>query len=536
MHDILIHGGLVIDGTGAPAARLDVAIDGARIAGLRKRSEARAALKVDAKGMVVCPGFVDIHTHSDLHLLSNPLAESKIRQGVTTELLGNCGGSAAPLIGRAREALADYARHLGVEVDWTSMDEYLLRLANLRTSVNVATLVGAETLRLGIVGPNNVPASEDQLAQMNGLLGESMLQGAFGVSSGLIYAPGCYASTEELISLASTSAVMGGFYASHIRGEGRPLVGAVREAIRIGREARSRVQISHHKACGKPNWGLVNTTLKLIEEARAEGVDVAVDVYPYTASSTTLDTILPPWAREGGREATIARLRSAEAREKIKAELPVPTDTWENVVADDGWENIVVTGFRLEKNRKFENRSVAGIAKELGRGNADTAFDLLIEENLGLWAVFHEMSEDDVKKVIGSPLAAIGSDGEAEAPYGPTAECTTHPRSYGTFPRVIRRYALDMNLVTLEEVVRRMTSWPAWRIGLQDRGLVRKGMAADVVVFDPDRIRDLATYEDSHRYPEGIEHVIVNGVVTIQHGEHTRERAGLVLRHTPNIC
>ena len=527
---------MVVDGSGGPAVPMDLAVNGARISGLYKRGEVQAAMTIDAKGMIVCPGFIDIHTHSDISLLANPLAESKIRQGVTTELVGNCGGSAAPLIGAAREALAESAALLDVVVDWSTLDEYFLRLSHLKTSVNVATLIGAETLRQSVIGTNDVKAEPAQMERMNALLAESMLQGAFGLSSGLIYAPGCYASTEELISLASTSASLGGMYASHIRGEGNTLIEAVDEAIRIGRMARTRVEISHHKACGKPNWGKVKQTIKMIEEARATGVDVAFDVYPYTASSTSLDSILPPWARDGGKEAILSRLRDPEVRTRIADAFTLETVSFENTVFEDGWENIVVIGLRVGPNSRFENTSVAEIAKQLGKGPAEAAFDLMFEEDLHVWAIFHEILEEDVMTVISNPQACIGSDGESEAPYGPTGQMTTHPRSYGTFPRVLRRYAIEKGLFPIHEAVMKMTSIPAHRIGLKDRGLLAKGMAADLVAFDPEKIKDVATFADSHRYPEGIVHVIVNGAVTIENGEHTLERAGQVIRHIPNVA
>ena len=526
----------MIDGTGSPAIPRDVAIDGTKIAGSYKHSEGNASMIIDAHGMIVCPGFIDIHSHSELHLLSNPLAESKIRQGVTTELVGNCGSSPAPAIGAAKEALQDYGDLLDINIDWATFDEYFLRLSNLRTSVNVASLAGAGNIRLSVMGAVDAKPDAEQLERMNSLLAECMLGGAYGLSSGLIYAPGCYASTEELISLLSTCASLGGFYASHIRGEGRTLLKAVEEAIRIGREAGAKVEISHHKACGRANWGAVNRTLEMIEDARESGVDVAFDVYPYTASSTTLDSILPPWAREGTKEEILARLKNPDLRRRLIHEFTTPSEEWEAIAAETGWENVVLVGFRKDVNKRFENKSVAQIAKELEKDPADVALDLIVDEELMVYAIFHEISEEDMMKVLSHPLAAIGSDGEAEAPYGPTGKSATHPRAYGTFPRVLRRYAIDKRLFTLEEAIRRMTSWPAARIGLKDRGVIAKGMEADVVVFDPKKIIDLATYERSHAYPAGVELVLVNGAVTVSHGGHTKERAGQVLRHQPNVC
>lgn len=535
MHSILIAGGTVIDGAGLPGRRLDVAIDGARIAGLYKESASKATVVIDARGMIVCPGFIDIHTHSDLTLVCNPLAESKIMQGVTTELVGNCGSSPTPAIGNARQVLAKAAARMEVDVDWATLDEYFLRLQHLRTSVNVAALVGAETVRRAVLGPDDVQPDAGQLSRMKSLVADGMLQGAHGISSGLIYAPGCYATTEELIALASVSASFGGIYASHIRGESSTLVKAVEEAIRIGREARVRVEISHHKACGRRNWGTVSTTLGMIESARSEGVDVAFDVYPYTAACTALDSVLPPWAREGDPEKEIARLRDPETRARLKLEVNTLTDAWEASAAEDGWENIVVIGLKKPENKVFENKSVAEIAKAQSKDPTDAAFDLIADEETSVYAIYHDINEADVMKVISHPLGSIGSDGESVCPYGPLGESIEHPRSYGTFPRVIRRYALDSHAFPVEEAVRKMTSWPAERIGLTDRGILAKGMAADVVIFDPKKIADRATFEDPHRFPDGISTVIVNGTVTVSEGKHTKERAGLVLRHKPAV-
>lgn len=535
MHNILIKDGTLVDGTGSPGVPRDVAIDGAKIAGIFKHSEAKASMTIDAKGLVVCPGFIDIHSHSEIHLLANPLAESKVRQGVTTELVGNCGGSSAPAIGEVRTSLMDYSTPLCVKVDWTSMDEYLLRLADIRPSVNVATLVGASTLRTAVMGGTSSRPTAAQMTQMKELLVEAMLHGAYGLSSGLIYAPGCFATTDEIVELASASAALGGFYASHIRGEGITLVKAVEEAITIGRRARTRVQISHHKACGRRFWGTVSKTLKMIEDAQAAGVDVAFDVYPYTASCTSLDTVLPPWAREGSKEDVIARLNDAATRERAKKEMETSSDEWEAIAAEDGWENVYLIGLAKEHNRRFENRPMSKVAEELGKDPGDAALDLIVDEDLMAGAIFHEISEDDVIRVMSHPLGSIGSDGEAEAPYGPTSDCATHPRAYGTFPRVLARYVREKKILSLEDAIRKMTSLPADRIGFRDRGRIAPGMAADVVVFDPEKVRDTATFEDSHRFPDGIKCVVVNGLVTVMDGEHTRERAGQVLRHRPSV-
>jgi N-acyl-D-amino-acid deacylase len=530
---VLISGGSVIDGTGAPSAEKDIAIDGPWITGLHERGALKGTLTVNAAGMIVCPGFVDIHTHSDFSLLCCPFAESKIRQGVTTEVVGNCGGSAAPIVGEAREPLSELADVYGVDVDWSSMDEYLLRLANIGTSLNVATLVGADTVRYGVLGAGDVEPTEEQLVRMEELVREAMNDGAFGLSTGLIYAPGCYASTEEIVRLASVTSPFGGLYSSHIRGEGTTLIDAVGEALRIGREARVRVQISHHKAVGVENWGRVNESMKMVEDARAEGIDAAFDVYPYIASCTTLHAILPPWVQDGGKRKILERIADAAVRKRIKEEFDDRHTRWENTVAEDKWENIEVLGFRREANQRFERKRITEIAEMLGRSPPDTAFDLLIDENLDLTAIFHEMSEDDVICVIKHPLSSIASDGETCADYGPCRDCPTHPRSFGTFPRALRRYVFEKRAVPLEEMIRKMSSSPAERVGLTDRGVISKRMRADIVVFDPRTVRDKATFEDPYQYPDGVELVMVNGIVTVRNGEHTKERAGMVLRKSP---
>lgn len=533
MHDILIAGGTVMDGTGKAAVRMSVAIDGARIARLYDGQKEKTSVTIDATGMIVCPGFIDIHSHSELALLAEPCAESKIMQGVTTELVGNCGASPAPLLGQARDEAVSNSERLNIDVDWSSLDEYFTRLSKVRPSVNVASLIGAGTLRRSVIGTANVIASPEQQAKMNRLMADSMAQGAYGMSSGLIYAPGCYASTEELISLASVCASSGGIYASHIRGEGTTVIPAVKEAIRIGREARVRVQVSHHKVEGRSSWGKANETVKMIETARSEGVDVAMDAHPYTASSTSFDTILPPWAREGGRNEVMARITDPATRERIKNDIGKHTTEWEDNIAECGWENTNIIGFQKEANKRFENLSVAQIAETLDRSPGDTALDLLAEENLQLDVIFHDIMESDVEVVLKNPLTAISSDGTAQSPSGPMGRYAVHPRAYGTYPRVIRRFAIEKKLFSLEEAIRKMTSLPAERMGLHGRGLLAEGYAADVVVFDPKTIRDTATYESSHRFPEGIGTVIVNGIVTVDGGEHTKERAGQILRHMP---
>lgn len=532
----LIIGGTLIDGAGMPGVRMDVAIKGDKISGIHAPETASASTVLDVVGHVICPGFIDIHTHSDLSLLSCPQAESKIRQGVTTEVVGNCGSSAAPLHGAAVNAAKELARPYGVEIDWTRFDDYLRRLSSNGVSVNVASLVGADTIRMCVLGADDVTPDAEEMERMKSLVSEAMDEGAFGLSSGLIYAPGCYATTEELISLAEVVAPFHGIYASHIRGEGATLLKAVDEAILIGRSAGVRVQISHHKAIGPRNWGLVNESMKMIEAARESGVDVAFDVYPYTASCTSLHAILPPWVQDGGHKAILANISDVAIRQRIKEEFKDLLDTlWENTVAEDGWENIAVNGFKREENKRFEHMRMSEIAAARGADPADVAMDLLIEEGFDLTGIFYEISDDDVSRVIAHPLSSVASDGEVSACSGPCSGTAVHPRAFGTFPRAIREYSIRKGVVPLEEMIRKMTSSPADRMGIADRGRIAEGMKADIVVFDNEEICDTATFENPSQYAKGITHVFVNGVLTIRDGEHTGERAGAVLRKNSSI-
>jgi N-acyl-D-amino-acid deacylase len=532
----LIIGGTLIDGSGARGVQMDVAVKGDRISGIHPPGTASASTVLDVVGQTISPGFIDIHTHSEISLLGCPRAESKVRQGVTTEVVGNCGSSAAPMYGPAVAAAQELARPYGVEVDWVGFDDYLRRLSDTGVSVNVASLVGADTIRMCVLGADDVPPDAEEMERMKSLVSEAMGEGAFGLSSGLIYAPGCYATTEELISLAEAVAPFDGIYASHIRGEGATLLKAVDEAIRIGRSAGVKVQISHHKAIGPRNWGLVDDSMKMIEAARESGVDVAFDVYPYTASCTSLHAILPPWVQDGGHKAILENLSDVNIRRRIKEEFKSLLNTlWENTVAEDGWENIAVNGFKRPENKRFEHMRMSEIAATRGADPADAAMDLLLEEGFELTGIFHEISDDDVSRVIAHPLSSVASDGEVSSCSGPCSGTAVHPRSFGTFPRAIREYSIRKGVVPLEEMIRKMTSSPASRMGLADRGRVVVGMKADIVVFDKEEICDTATFENPSQYAKGITHVFVNGVLTIRDGEHTGERAGSVLRKNSSV-
>ncbi len=526
--DILIRNGRVVDGTGNPWFWSDIGIKDGRIAAMGDLSGEDGEKVIDASGLVISPGFIDIHTHSDTVLLVNPTGDSHIMQGVTTNLIGNCGGSVAPVSEPMKRRYEVMLRRYDLEIDWTTLGEFFEKVEEKGTSLNVASLVGNATVRMAVMGMERRAPTKEELKEMKDLVAEAMEDGAFGLSTGLFYAPSGYASTDEVVELAKVAAEYGGIYATHIRGEGDPLIEAVREAIEIGERAGIPVEISHHKAMGKRNWGKVKETLRMMEEARRRGIEVTCDVYAWRAGSTGLTATLPHWVHEGGLERLLERLRDPETRQRIKREMAEGTPGWESIVHEIGWENVMISG--CPGHREYEGKRVAELAEEKGVDPYDFAFDLLIEEKGRVWMVIFGMSPEDVATVIKSPLSMIASDSSAIAPRGPLGEGKPHPRTYGNFVKVLGEYVREKRLLTLEEAVRKMTSMPAQKLGLLDRGLLRVGNWADVVIFDPDRVASRATYLDPHQFPVGVEWVIVNGVVTVEKGKHTGARAGKVLR------
>jgi len=517
MLDLVIKNGIVIDGTGSPGYRADVGIQGDRIAGVGELGSSGARI-LDAEGCVVAPGFIDIHSHTDELVLANPTCESKLTQGVTTEVSGNCGDSAAPRGGRQNlEDNADWLSRFGIEPDWGDMSSFLARLDRLPMSINFATLVGHGTIRAAVVGYDDRPPTEDELAEMCRVAEESVKVGAFGVSSGLIYPPGCYAKTEELIELCRATAGLGGIYATHMRSEASRLVEAVEESIGIGREAGVGVQISHHKACGRTYWGLVNDSLAVIDKARAEGLNVWADQYPYVATHTGLGIMLPAWAHDGGTPAMLARLSDPDQRHKIREAMLQDMSTG-YLANSGGWETVVISSVRDEQNRFCEGLSIAEIAAKLGKHPVDAAIDLLASENGGVAMMHFVINEKDVETVMRHPAVLIGSDAGARISTGPLGRGKPHPRAYGTFARVLGKYVREDGVLTLEEAVAKMTGRTARRLGLSERGVLADGYYADVTVFDPARISDEATFAEPHRVASGVRYVLVNGALALDDG------------------
>jgi N-acyl-D-amino-acid deacylase len=530
MLDLKIEGATVVDGTGAPGSRADVGVRDDTIVAVGDLSREPAGRVLHAARKVLAPGFIDMHSHSDWRLWGNRRAESKIRQGVTTEVVGNCGFSPAPASPEHLDDLRGFALFVPKAMDfrWRSMGEYLDAFDAEGTALNIVQLVGHGTLRVAAMGFARRAPTAGELATMQRLLAAAIDAGAWGLSTGLIYAPGSYAATDEIVALARVAARRRhAFYASHIRGEAATLLDAVREALAIGREADLPVQVSHVKAAGRPNWGRVEQALALIDAAAAGGLDVMADVYPYTASSTSLRTLLPDWALEGGVDAMQARLRDAAARARIRHDVETP-GTGQRMLDRVGWEDIMIAA--CPGRPELEGRRLSEIAASLGRAPAEATMDLLAAEGARASMVLFQLDERDVRRALTHPRVMIGSDGSALAPHGEVGGGKPHPRSYGTFPRVLGRYVRGERLLTLAPAVHKMTALPARRLGLADRGVIRPGAHADLVVFDERAVEDRATYEAPHQYPAGVEHVIVDGRFVIRDGEHTGTMPGRVLR------
>jgi len=527
-YDLLIKGGMVFDGSGTPGREIDVAVKDDRIAAMGAALDpARAVEVIDAKGMAVAPGFIDPHTHTDVQLLVNPKAESKIRQGVTTEIGGNCGGSWYPVpedeFEKDRESLKE---RYGLDLTWRDIHGFFDRLERSGSAVNFATLLGNGTLRSYVMGPYDRPAAEDELERMKRVVREYMEAGAVGLSSGLEYAPSSFADTGELIELCREVSRYGGVYATHMRSEADELLEAVEEAVTVAREAGASLQISHFKACYRRNWDKLDAAFSMVEEAERELGRVLCDRYPYHAYSTGLSMFFPMWAREGKTEDFISRLKDESLDEKLRAYVKSKEEQL------GSWENVLISSVRTDRNRHVVGKRVLEAAKEAGKSCYEFIRDLIIEEENRVSMIGFAMSEENLKRVLAHPLVVVGSDGNSLAPYGPLGEGNPHPRSYGTFPRVLGKFVREEKIMPLETAVRKMSGLTADKFRLAGRGYIREGYFADIVVFDPDTVIDRATWTNPHAYPEGIGYVIVNGRIVVREGEHTGALPGRILRHS----
>jgi len=527
----VIKGGLVVDGTGNLWLRKDIGVTNGKITGLGHITE-DSGETIDATGMIVSPGFIDLHNHSDFSILAYPSAESYIMQGVTTAVVGNCGLSLAPLDPDKLALLKRYASpflRAGFDYgwEWRTLAEFYQKVEKQGISLNLAPLVGQGTIRLAVKGFDSTRSSAEEMKQMKKLLAQSLEDGAFGMSTGLIYPPGCYSSTEELIELASVLREYGAIYTTHMRNEGNRLIEALEEAIEIAEANGIPVEISHHKAAGKSNWGKVNATLRVMEQARQRGVEVNCDVYPYIAGMTTITTLLPTWTLAGGVEKMLERLKGKETREAIKKEIVEGAMTGLSAIKNAGWHRIFIA--ECPSKKEYEGESLEDILKETDRFDDpyEGLFDFLLSLEANATIIVFLMDEDDVRTVMSSPLSSFSSDSYVTAP---DTGGKPHPRAYGTFPRVLGKYVREEKLLTLEQAIRKMTSLPAGKISLKSRGILREGFWADVVIFDQAVIKDQATFDDPHQYPKGIEYVIVNGQVVVDHSRLTSVRPGKILR------
>jgi N-acyl-D-amino-acid deacylase len=523
-YDLVIENGRVVDGTGAPWFRADVAIRGDRIIAIGDLNGAPARERIDAHGHFVAPGFIDMLGQSELYLLVDPRAESKIRQGVTTELTGE-GQSVAPMTPALASELKDWLAVHKLRVDWTDLNGYWKRFRTARPALNLATMVGAAQVRALVIGLGEGAPTPEQLLRMQVEVRKAMRQGAFGLSSALIYTPGSYARTDELVALAQAAASWGGIYATHLRDEGDDVLSALEEAIGIGKRARIPVEVWHLKVAFKRNWGRMAEVVKRIEAARAEGVDIAANVYPYLAGMNNLTADLPGWAMAGGTEAMLERLRNRDQRQLIEVEI---ANGWADA---DIAERITIAACVLPEAKPSEGKTLAQLAKERGVTPAAALVDLALADRGNTNVIRFWADEPDLRLAMRQRWTSFGIDAAADAVDGPFTTDGNHPRAFGSMPRVLGTYARDEQLFPVEEAVRKMTSLPAARLGLEDRGLLRPGMAADVVVFDPVTVADTATYQNPKQYPLGVELVLVNGQVVLRDGIRTDARPGRPLLH-----
>lgn len=529
MLDIVVKNGRIVDGTGNPWFFGDIGIKDGTIAVVGQVDQ-EASRVIDARKNVISPGFIDGHCHSDLMIMDHPYSEIKLQQGVTTEVVGNCGLSPAPFFQDKAELLQTYVQPVlgstSWEWPWETVGQYIEAVREAHPSEHIATYVAHGALRIAVMGFEKRPAAPEELARMKQLLEEGMQAGAIGLSIGLLYAPGSYTSKEEIAELCSVLPKYDGLFSTHIRGEGNNLLPSIREVIWIAEKAGVSLHISHLKAAGRSNWGKALEALEIIADARARGLDVTCDVYPYNAGSTMLTTVLPPWVLEGGIQRTLERFHDPVLRRRVKEELAEEQQDWDNLVCSTGWESVYISSVKTEGNRLLEGKHIAEVSEIRGQHPADCVMDLLIEEDGQVSIVYFHMSDDDVRQVISWEKSLIASD---------SLHCETgkpHPRLYGTFPRIFAKYVREDRVLSLEQAVRKLTSFPAQRFKLGKRGLLVPGYVADIAVFDPEKVQDHATYQDPRHYPSGFSHVLVQGHLTMEDGHHSHARKGTLIQAT----
>jgi N-acyl-D-amino-acid deacylase len=529
-YDVLIRNGIVYDGTGAEGRRADVGVRGDRIAGVGDLSSAQGAIEVDAAGQAVAPGFINMLSWAVESLLADGRSQGEIRQGVTTQIFGE-GDSMGPLSPEMKARRLEAQGDIQYAITWSTLAGYLQELERRGVSQNVASFIGAATIREYVIGLEDRPATPEQLDRMRDLVRAEMEMGALGIGSSLIYAPGFYASTEELIELCRAAAPYGGRYISHMRSEGNRLVEATEELIRIAREAKVPAEIYHLKAAGERNWPKIDTVIGMVERARAEGLAITADMYTYTAGATGLDAAMPPWALDGGYPALFRRLRDPAERARIAEAIRTPTTDWENLyLAAGSPDRVILIEFKNDALKKYTGRTLADVARQRGEDPVDTIMNLVLEDETRVGAVYFMMSEENIRKQIRLPWVSFGSDAASMAPEPPFTRSSAHPRAYGNFARLIGKYVREERVIPLHEALHRLTGLPATNLGLDARGFLKPGMFADVVVFDPATVADRATFERPHQYAIGVNHVFVNGGHVLRDGEHTGATPGRALR------
>ena len=528
-YDVLIKSGRIYDGSGSPAYVADVGIDADRIAAVGKL-DADAEIVIDARGLAVAPGFINMLSWANESLIQDGRSQSDIRQGVTLEILGE-GTSMGPLNAAMKRGFRETQGGIKYNVEWTTLGEYLEYLERRGVSTNVASFIGAATVRIHTIGYQDRAPTPGELEQMRKLVAEAMAEGAVGVSSALIYAPGVYAETDELIALAEVAGKYGGMYISHLRSEGNNVLAALDELTTIARKANVAAELYHMKAAGKSNWGKLDAMIAKVEKARSEGLKITADMYNYTAGATGLDAAMPPWVQAGGHRAWVARLRNPQVRRRLIKEMTTPTDEWENLYLLAGSpEKVLLVEFKNPRLRHLTGKTLGEVARMRNKSPEETAMDLVIEDDSRVGTVYFLMSEENVKKQIALPWVSFCSDAGSIAPEGIFLKANPHPRAYGCFARLLGKYVRQEKVITLAEAVRRLTSLPAENLKLDRRGRLAKGYYADVVVFNPDTIIDHATYEKPHQYATGVEHVFVNGTQVLRDGKHTGAKPGRFVR------
>ena len=537
MLDLIIKNGTIVDGTGNERYKADIGIKDAIICEINENIKDTAHKQIDASGLIVSPGFIDIHGHSDFTLFVNNKGESKIRQGITTEVVGNCGFTAAPVVEEHQDELLQLLANTVILDDeqkskwkWKSQRDFLEESASKGLSFNIVPLVGHGTIKVAVMGFDRNKPTKDQMEKMKAMLRNEMENGLFGLSTGLEYEPGLYTDIDELVELCKVLKEYDGVYTTHMKNEGRDVLNCIEEALEIGRQSGASIEISHLKAQYKPNWGKVNEALRMIDEAYEEGVNVGFDVYPYTAFGSGLIDLAPPWTRADGAKKMVELMKDENIRAKIIKDMQSYSDEWENPMLTEGWDKTVkIAMLKTEKNKKYESLTIHEIAKDMGCSPYEAVVRLLVEEEAAVKCVYFAMSEEDLRTVMKHPRAMFCTDGRAVATYGELGTGSVHPRYYGTYPRILGKYVREEKIMSLEEAIKKSTMLPAQKFKLKRRGEIKEGYYADITIFDEEEIIDVATFEKPHQYPKGIEYVIVAGQIVIEKGEHTGNLPGRIL-------